>query len=83
MMGDSATDHRTRCGSFCDMAKRPGSLAHKALIDERCDAGLLRMLKTSTEFRPAKKRRRRKPTAIKSSNKAPVSDAATIDSDAK
>jgi hypothetical protein len=65
------------------MAKEPGSLADSTLVDERCDAGLLRILKTSADSRPTKKRRRRKPTAIKTANKKPASHAAAFDPDAK
>jgi hypothetical protein len=65
------------------MAKETRSLADSILVDERCDAGLLRMLKTPPDFRSPKKRGRRKPTARKVSNKRPISDAAEGRQDAK
>jgi hypothetical protein len=58
------------------MTKQSSSLGDSARVDERYDAGLLRMLKTSPDFRSAKKRGRRKPTALNVSNEGPISDAA-------
>jgi hypothetical protein len=58
------------------MTKKSKSLVDSTLVDERCDAGLLRVLKTSLDFRAAKKRGRRKPTALMVSNQRSISDAA-------
>jgi hypothetical protein len=65
------------------MTKEKRSLGVGMFVEERCDAGLLRMLKTSADCRPAKKRRRRKSAAIKTSSKEPVSHSAAIDPDTK
>jgi hypothetical protein len=65
------------------MAKESGSLADGTLVDERYDAGLLRTLKTSADFHPAKKPPRRRPSAITTSSKGRVSKAAATDPDAK
>jgi hypothetical protein len=65
------------------MTKETRSLGDRTFVEERCDAGLLRMLKTSADCRPAKKRGRRKSAAIKTSSKEPASHAAAIDPDTK
>jgi hypothetical protein len=65
------------------MTKKSKSPGDSTLVDERCDAGLLRVLKTSPDFRATKKRGRRKPTALRVSNQRPISDAAEGRQDTK
>jgi hypothetical protein len=65
------------------MTKKSKSLGDSTPVDERCDAGLLRTLKTSPDFRTTKKRGRRKPTALRVSNQRPISDAAEGRKDTK